>query len=176
MQHAEIVGLVVAYTLTGAFVFTVVVTCIALLIPSVIPSRNVRRALMGTLILEVAAGGVGYYLDFLKFNPKQVAQDIGGRAAAKALVAIEPPIPEPNEAQRDVVAPAVEYVSAFEFPPGSPASIDQQALLKQLRQSAGETSPEKSNAVFWTNLNTFRDAASAYAETGKWQRLELPAQ
>jgi hypothetical protein len=72
--HIEIIKLIVAYTLVGAFIFTTVITLLSMvrIVRFVDPSQE--RQLFKVLILELAVGCVTFFLGILNFNPV-VAQD-----------------------------------------------------------------------------------------------------
>jgi hypothetical protein len=70
--HVEIIKLIVAYTLAGAFVFTAVITCLSLVGVVKLPT-GLQKKLYGVLILEVATVCVGFFSDLLRLDPR-VAQ------------------------------------------------------------------------------------------------------
>jgi hypothetical protein len=76
IRHQEIIQLTIAYTLAGAFVFTVVITCLSLVGWIRFADKKQQRKLFGCLIVEVVAVGVGFFSGFLKFDPAQVAQNL----------------------------------------------------------------------------------------------------
>jgi hypothetical protein len=83
-SHQEIIQLVIAYTLTGAFVFTVGITCLSLvgIVKFVNPKQ--QNKLFAILIVEIVVMGLGSYSNFLKFDPKKVAAQIETRGIIHA--------------------------------------------------------------------------------------------
>ena len=74
--HAEIIKLIVAYTLVGAFVFTVVVTCLSMVGFIKLADKAQQNKLFGILVVELATGCVTFFLGFLQIDPKAVQRDI----------------------------------------------------------------------------------------------------
>ncbi len=74
--HIQLIQLVVAYTLAGAFVFTVFVTCLSLVGWIKFANSKQQQKLFATLIVEVVAVSIGFFGGLLKFDPKQVQQNI----------------------------------------------------------------------------------------------------
>ena len=70
----DIIKLIIAFSLTGAFVFTLTVTCLSMI--NVVKSidAKLRKALIKVLILEVSVIAVGSFADLLRFNPFAVAE------------------------------------------------------------------------------------------------------
>ena len=69
MDHNELIRLIVAYTLAGAFVFTVIVTCLSLVGIVKFADAKQQKTLFRTLIVEVVVICVGWFADLLEFNP-----------------------------------------------------------------------------------------------------------
>lgn len=74
--HLEIIKLIIAYALTGSFVFTLVVTCLSLI--NVIKSidKKLKRKLINVLIVQVAVIAVGSFSDALNFDPGETSDVI----------------------------------------------------------------------------------------------------
>jgi hypothetical protein len=70
--HTNIIQLIVAYTLAGAFLFTVVVTCLSLIKQGTIVNRGQQKKLFYALVVEIVVIGVGFFGNILKFNPAAV--------------------------------------------------------------------------------------------------------
>ena len=70
--HVAIIKLAIAYTLLGAFIFTVVITLLSLIGVVEFKSAKQQAALFGALILEIVAVGVGVFKDFLNFDTRKV--------------------------------------------------------------------------------------------------------
>jgi LAS superfamily LD-carboxypeptidase LdcB len=85
--HAAIIKLVIAYTLLGAFIFTVVITCLSLIGLVRFAVANQQSKLFATLIVEIVIIGVGAFSNFLKFdalNVQKAVQAPAIQAAAKS--------------------------------------------------------------------------------------------
>ena len=70
--HVKIIKLVIAYTLTGALVFTIIVACLSLLGWVQFADSGQQQKLFNTLIVELVIIGVGFFSGLLKFNPAKV--------------------------------------------------------------------------------------------------------
>jgi hypothetical protein len=80
MPHVQIIQLIVAYTLAGAFVFTALITCLALVGVISLPEPSQQKKLFYVLLVELCIGCVGFFLDFLRFDARQVEKQIGADA------------------------------------------------------------------------------------------------
>lgn len=74
--HIELIQLITAYTLVGAFVFTVVVTCLSLLGWVKFADASQQKKLFGTLVVQLVVVGVGFFSDFLKFDATRVQESV----------------------------------------------------------------------------------------------------
>jgi hypothetical protein len=86
MPHKKIIQLVIAYTLAGAVVFTVVVTCLSLVGWIRFADSAQQQKLFYILIVELATIAVGFFSDYLKFNPDRVQTQIEQTAISDAEV------------------------------------------------------------------------------------------
>ena len=71
----EIIKLTVAYTLLCAFVFTVGITCLAMVNVIKMPSK-LRNCLFAVLIVELGSAGSGFFSDMLRFSSAPIIQEI----------------------------------------------------------------------------------------------------
>ncbi|MGK0456563.1 MAG: hypothetical protein ACJAT5_001121 [Lentimonas sp.] len=76
MLHQSIIQLIIAYTLVGAFIFTVVITCLSLVGLVKFADKKQQNRLFQTIIVEVAVISVTFFGDYLKFNPSEVEKTI----------------------------------------------------------------------------------------------------
>jgi len=83
--HAELIQLIVGYTLAGALVFTVVITCLSLVGWIDFANQAQQNKLFYVLIVELVVVSVGFFGGLLKFDPKQVEQRIREVEQYKAL-------------------------------------------------------------------------------------------
>lgn len=74
--HQDIISLIIAYTLTGAFVFTVFITCLSLLGWVKFASSSQQSKLFVALILEVVVIGIGTFAGFLEFDAFAAQQEV----------------------------------------------------------------------------------------------------
>lgn len=74
--HIEIIKLVIAYSLVGSFLFTLVVTCLSLV--NVIKSidKKLKRKLINVLVVEVAVIAIGSFSNLLKLDAGTVSDNI----------------------------------------------------------------------------------------------------
>jgi uncharacterized protein YcbK (DUF882 family) len=74
--HIEMLKLVIAYTLVGAFIFTVVATCLSMI--GVIKFVNPRqqRKLFAVLVVELVTICLGVFANLLNLSPVQTAEKV----------------------------------------------------------------------------------------------------
>lgn len=83
--HAQLIRLIVGYTLVGALVFTVIITCLSLVGWIKFADQAQQTKLFGVLIVELVIISVGFFGGLLKFDPQQVEQKIREVDQYKAL-------------------------------------------------------------------------------------------
>jgi hypothetical protein len=83
MAHQLIIQLAIAYTLVGAFIFTVIITCGSLVGWISVSDKKQQQQLFAALIVQLLVIGVGYFKDFLTFSPANVANAAIASAAEK---------------------------------------------------------------------------------------------
>ena len=66
--HQDLISLIIAYTLTGAFVFTVIITCGSLVGWVKFADPKQQKKLFGALIVEVVVICVGSFAGFVNFS------------------------------------------------------------------------------------------------------------
>ncbi len=79
--HMDLIKLIIAYTLTGAIVFTAIMTCLSLVGWIKIPFPSQQKKLFNILIVQIVVIGVGVFAGFLNFNPSSVETNIQIRQA-----------------------------------------------------------------------------------------------
>jgi hypothetical protein len=82
--HASIIKLSVAYTLLGAFIFTVVVTCLSLLGWVKFADPKQQSKLFTSLIVELVVICIGSFAGVLNYQPKKVQEEVQRPAVEKA--------------------------------------------------------------------------------------------
>jgi peptidoglycan L-alanyl-D-glutamate endopeptidase CwlK len=85
--HIELIKLVIAYTLVGAFIFTVVVTCASLVGLIKFANPKQQSKLFYALIIELVTVSVGSFADILNFNPAGIANKIEAPLRAEVVEA-----------------------------------------------------------------------------------------
>ena len=70
--HPLIIQLIIAYTLVGAFVFTVIITCLSLIDIIKFADKEQQNKLFYTLIVELMILCVFYFGKILNFNPNAI--------------------------------------------------------------------------------------------------------
>lgn len=121
-DHAEIIRLVIAYTLVGAFVFTAVVTCLSLIGVIKFAKQSQQQKLFYVLIVELVVGSLGLFFDFLRLNPNQVARGIQTQSV--------------READLILTRKTAEALTA------SPVNVDRQPGSKSTSKPFGGTIPK----------------------------------
>jgi hypothetical protein len=79
--HVELIGLIIAWTFTGVIVFTAIVTCLALIGLVTIPAPYMK-ALFAILIVELVTAAVGFFLNFMHWDPWKVQHEVQASALA----------------------------------------------------------------------------------------------
>ena len=74
--HIQLIQLMVAYTLTGAFIFTVAVTCASLVGWIRFASLSQQRKLFAVIIVEIAITGVGLFTGLLRLDATKVQETL----------------------------------------------------------------------------------------------------
>jgi D-alanyl-D-alanine dipeptidase len=75
-SHVELMKLMIAYTLVGAFIFTVLVTCLSLIGWVKFSDRRQQAKLFSTLIVELVVIGLGVFTNLLQLSPAQATSTI----------------------------------------------------------------------------------------------------
>jgi len=78
--HQAIVQLIIAYTLVGAFVFTVIMTCLSRIGWVRFADAKQQRRLFVVLIIALVTIGLGVLSNFLELDPGLVVKQIETRA------------------------------------------------------------------------------------------------
>ena len=76
MEHQEIIKLVIAYTLAGAVVFTVIMTCLSLVGWIKFANPKQQNKLFYVLIVELVVISVTFFGNILRFDPMLVQNTI----------------------------------------------------------------------------------------------------
>jgi uncharacterized protein YjbI with pentapeptide repeats len=74
--HYQLIQLIVAYALVGAFIFTTIVTCASLIGWIKFKSPSQQKTLFRALIIQICVAGAGFFANVLKFDPAKVQQAI----------------------------------------------------------------------------------------------------
>jgi hypothetical protein len=96
MDQRGIIQLVIAWTLTGALIITVIITFLSLLGRTRIEPEE-RKKLFYVLVVEVVVVSVGFFGDFLEFNPSAVRTTIASDAVKETFTGENQPRGETEE-------------------------------------------------------------------------------
>ena len=80
MNHQAIIQLIIAYTLVGAFLFTVVITCLSLVGWIKLANSAQQQKLFSVLVVELVVGCLAFFFNFLTLNPTLAVKNIGDQA------------------------------------------------------------------------------------------------
>lgn len=75
-SHVAIIKLVIAYTLIGAFIFTVIATCLSLVGIVRFAKHSQQSKLFGVLVVELVIICVGVFANLLQVNPKETQRQV----------------------------------------------------------------------------------------------------
>jgi hypothetical protein len=81
----SLMTLVVGWTLVGAFVFTVVITCLSLVGWMKFADKKQQSKLFQVLVVELVLGGAAKALGLANFNPVEVGSDLKRQGANAAI-------------------------------------------------------------------------------------------
>lgn len=146
--HIQLIKLAIAYTLLGAFVFTVVVVCLSLVRRGVIVTASQQKKLFAVLIVEIVIICTGSFSNMLELNPRSAQRKIENPLRNEIHTA--------NEALRRSRAKLNEEVLAGLAPTAAGLAL---LLLKKAHEQdievtliAGYRSPEQQEELFAKGL------------------------
>jgi hypothetical protein len=82
----EFIPFIIACTLAGAFVFTVIITCLSLVGWVKFADSSQQKKMFYILIVQLVSGCVAFFFGYLNPNPKPAIQKIESVAGAQAVV------------------------------------------------------------------------------------------
>jgi hypothetical protein len=168
--HAAIIKLVIAYTLLGAFIFTVIITCLSLIGIVKFANPGQQRKLFAVLIVELVVICVGVFADFLQFSPKEVRSETN-EIVAQALEVSETSAEINKSRSADVPPPAAEVQAAQ-----VPATTPEQTLIDDLVAKLFSPSGRERTVAYEKLTNALRTkdyAVSAILQRGNTE-LDKP--
>lgn len=173
MNHVETIQLAIAYTLLGAFVFTVVITCLSLVGVVKFANPQQQRRFFVALILELVVGCVGFFLDFLKLDPTAVSRNIASSARAELGQDIARTIQRANAPQE---MPSIQ--TTFILGGGARVSlaVDGKAFEVQSSQRTTLFLPPGDHLLTWVAVPLLNDNWEIKAEAGGQSFLQLRGQ
>lgn len=80
MEHQEIIVLGISYALVGAFIFTLLITCLSLVGWIKFADKRQQNRLFSVLTLELVAGCLALFFNFLSLDPTKISQKIETRS------------------------------------------------------------------------------------------------
>jgi hypothetical protein len=148
--HAEFIELIIAYTLVGAFVFTVIITCASLIGWVRFADPAQQKKLFVALIVELVAICLGSFSDLLKLNPNQVQKEVQAPLEKKLATATKT-----IESTKEVVVdfPSVDTASATDF------TVAAAPYLHGVGISVTDLKPQQSEVVLKNNRGLYGGAA-----------------
>lgn len=159
ISHAELIKLIIAYTITGVILFTAIVTCLSLVGWIKIVDSAVRKTLYTTLITSSASLGIGIFTNLLNINPASTAEAI--QAEERANIAS-------NLLQN--IVPAENLSDMQIFNPARKAEISKTLSIVKTLTPKGEN-PEVDSLINYlnntpTNFSTRADSANFAKKVG----------
>lgn len=157
--HAEIMKLIIAYALTGSFLFTLIVTCLSLI--NVVKSidKKLKRKLINVLIVEVAVIAVGSFSDLLNLDPAKASNIVReeGQEEAKSEIAnmlIEGIAPGGNLTTMDINSRANVLSTLTTVKKISPEKVGPRAdsLINYIKQAPTEFQTRADSTDFAKNI------------------------
>lgn len=140
--------MILAYTLTGPVIFTVVITCASLVGWIKFADAKQQSKLFYVLIVELIAVAVGFYSQNLMFNPVQVQGNITTLATNQVLAEL------PKD-QRNIT-----LIRLF-WRPGGKADPSRYAVLREWLTAHGfNTDPGESSHVLKCHGTSVRESAN----------------
>ncbi|MEX0830340.1 MAG: hypothetical protein WD032_08855 [Nitrospirales bacterium] len=172
MTHSEIIQLIVAYTLVGALVFTVIITCLSVVGWIKLADDKQQEKLFYITIVQLVVGCVAFFFNFIQFDAVQVEKNIAEQAILAAQLEQIPPYY--GDSVRGNVRPQMEaYICAFTFPEGSKLAQEAESLLEMIEENKYPDEPQdyfNANNEFRGKLDTFRNNVRAYTNSGNWPK------
>ena len=174
-MHAQVIQLIIAYTLVGAFVFTVIVTLLSMVGWIKFADKSQQTKLFSILIVELIIGVLGFFFNFLNYSPsgvqEQIQEEIRNDSALETLSSYVQILTDSVKTQ---IPPDYSVLDAefalLKFPADSEIATEHKAIL-DIFSTAKDISPEE---IFMTDENTrhrietFIQNVIVYFETGKY--------
>jgi len=157
IDHQELIRLIIAYTLAGAFVFTVVITCLSLVGWIKFANKKQQQKLFTCLIVQLVVVGVGFFTGFLQFNVSTVAKGLVEQG--KAIRKLQEDLAETGksaEGSADTVAAMRDYTEVAVLNLIGKPSPDSDVIYTTGISKALEDSYK----IEGTKIEVFRDEAS----------------
>lgn len=188
--HVELMKLIIGYTLVGAFVFTVIITCLSLIGLVKFTSQGQQVKLFSILIVELAVLGMGTFAGLLELNPSQAAAKIReplrrevsaqrqvANSAIKSLesATLEGLQPEARTAARELIERAEEAGIDARINSGYRSPVDQLKLYAQGRSAPGPRVTNARVSIHSTGLAfdvfVYRAGKLDFGDTAEYRRL-----
>ncbi len=178
-MHAQIIQLIIAYTLVGAFVFTVIVTLLSMVGWIKFADKAQQTKLFSILIVELIIGVLGFFFNFLNYSPSgvqgQIQEEVRNESTLDTLSSYVQMLTDSLKTQTPPDYSVLEAeISMLKFPADSEIDKEHKAILDIFTKTK-DTSPEE---IFMTEENTrhrietFVQNAKIYYETGKYGEKE----
>lgn len=168
VDHQQIISLVIAYTLAGAVVFTVVITCLTLVGWVRLADENQQKKLFYILIVEVIGISVSFFGGFLRYDPVGVQRDIIRDANSvvlqKAWLDKTPPYITPFPVDRMII-----FVQSCPVVEGTDMAYDLERLTDYLEEHRDVMDEGEIQDRFRDGLFLFQTLLEKYLVTGEWE-------
>ena len=179
-MHAQVIQLIIAYTLVGAFVFTVIVTLLSMVGWIKFADKAQQTKLFSILIVELIIGVLGFFFNFLNYSPSGVQGQLQEEVRNDSVIdTLSSYVQILTDSVKTQIPPSYSVLDAefalLKFPADSEIAKEHKAILDIFAKDKN-ISPEE---IFMTDENTrhrietFIQNAKVYFETGKYgEKLE----
>ena len=166
-MHTQIIELIIAYTLVGAFVFTVIVTLLSMVGWIKFADKAQQTKLFSILIVELIIGMLGFFFNFLQYNPsgvqEQIQDEVRNESSMKTLSSYVQVLSDSFKSQTPPDYSVLEAeIATLKFPADSEIEKERGAIL-DIFVNAKDRSPEE---IFMTE-EQIRHRIEAFVQNTK---------
>ncbi|MCD4657095.1 MAG: hypothetical protein K8S87_06080 [Planctomycetes bacterium] len=166
-MHAQIIELIIAYTLVGAFVFTVIVTLLSMVGWIKFADKAQQTKLFSILIVELIIGVLGFFFNFLNYSPAgvhgQIQEEVRNESAMDTLSSYVQVLTDSFKSQTPPDYSVLEAeIALLKFPADSEIEKERTAIIDVFTKAEG-SSPEE---IFMTE-EQIRHRIEAFVQNAK---------